>query len=225
MSCEMPARRWSRQPTERPASASGPSSRSAAGSCRPHAARVHQPRARAHRRRGRGHGRAVPGREIARRVSVAWRVAGGGRLAECGSARAAGPPRHRRSVEKRRARRVGPRKRRSPRKACVSRDHAQLAASASSAAFVIAAAVVGTANLQAPFERGWWLTAYLFLVGGLAQLLLIRGQDALTAAPSRPVGRPSSGHSGGSGTPERRSWPWPTWRRSWRPSMSAAPRC
>ena len=61
----------------------------------------------------------------------------------------------------------------------MSRDRAQRAASASSAAFVIGAAVVGTANMQAPFERGWWLTAYLFLVGGLAQLLLIRGQDTL----------------------------------------------
>ena len=42
------------------------------------------------------------------------------------------------------------------------------------------------ANAVAPFERGWWLTAYLFLVGGLAQLLLIRGQDALTAGPREP---------------------------------------
>jgi hypothetical protein len=68
----------------------------------------------------------------------------------------------------------------------VSRHRARLAASASSAAFVIAAAIVGTANLVAPFERGWWLTAYLFLVGGLAQLLLIRGQEALTASPPEP---------------------------------------
>ena len=41
-------------------------------------------------------------------------------------------------------------------------------------------------NAVAPFERGWWLTAYLFLVGGLAQLLLIRGQDVLTAGPREP---------------------------------------
>jgi hypothetical protein len=68
----------------------------------------------------------------------------------------------------------------------VSRDRARLAASASSAAFVIAAAAVGAANVIEPFERGWWLTAYLFLVGGLAQLLLIRGQDALTADPREP---------------------------------------
>ena len=68
----------------------------------------------------------------------------------------------------------------------MNRHRAQLAASASSAGFVIAAAVVGTANVLAPFERGWWLTAYLFLVGGLAQLLLIRGQDALTAGRREP---------------------------------------
>lgn len=65
----------------------------------------------------------------------------------------------------------------------VTRDRAQGAAGASSAVFVIAAAVVGTAHVVAPFERGWWLTAYLFLVGGLAQLLLVRGQDALATGP------------------------------------------
>jgi len=68
----------------------------------------------------------------------------------------------------------------------VSRDRIRLTASASSAAFVIAAAVVGTANVVAPFERGWWLTSYLFLVGGLAQLLLMRGQEALTTGPREP---------------------------------------
>jgi hypothetical protein len=68
----------------------------------------------------------------------------------------------------------------------VTSDRAQGAASASSAAFVIGAAVVGAANVAAPFERGWWLTAYLFLVGGLAQLLLVRGQDALTTGPHHP---------------------------------------
>jgi hypothetical protein len=69
----------------------------------------------------------------------------------------------------------------------VTRHRARLAASVSSAAFVIAAAAVGAANLVVPFERGWWLTAYLFLVGGLAQLLLIRGQEALTASPREPL--------------------------------------
>jgi hypothetical protein len=67
----------------------------------------------------------------------------------------------------------------------VTSERAQGAASASSAAFVIAATVVGAANVVAPFERGWWLTAYLFLVGGLAQLLLVRGQESLTG-PHRP---------------------------------------
>jgi hypothetical protein len=62
-------------------------------------------------------------------------------------------------------------------------DRAQVPASATSAAFVIAAAVVGAANVVSPFERGWWLTAYLFLVGGLAQLLLVRGQEALATGP------------------------------------------
>jgi hypothetical protein len=68
----------------------------------------------------------------------------------------------------------------------VTKERAQAAAGASSAAFVIGATVVGTANLVAPFERGWWLTAYLFLVGGLAQLLLVRGQEALTTGPQHP---------------------------------------
>jgi hypothetical protein len=68
----------------------------------------------------------------------------------------------------------------------VTRDRALGAASASSAAFVIGAAAVGAANVVAPFERGWWLTAYLFLVGGLAQLLLVRGQEALTTGPHHP---------------------------------------
>lgn len=68
----------------------------------------------------------------------------------------------------------------------MSRHRARLAASASSAAFVIAAAAVGMANVVEPFERGWWLTAYLFLVGGLAQLFLTRGQDAVTAGPREP---------------------------------------
>jgi hypothetical protein len=68
----------------------------------------------------------------------------------------------------------------------VTGDRAQVPASATSAAFVIAAAVVGAANVVSPFERGWWLTAYLFLVGGLAQLLLVRGQEALTTGPHHP---------------------------------------
>ncbi|MEO8688806.1 MAG: hypothetical protein ABI611_11385 [Solirubrobacteraceae bacterium] len=68
----------------------------------------------------------------------------------------------------------------------VSTDRARLASSVSGVAFTIAAAVACTANVLAPFERGWWLTAYLFLVGGLAQLLLSWGQDALASGPREP---------------------------------------
>jgi hypothetical protein len=68
----------------------------------------------------------------------------------------------------------------------VSSDRARLASSVSGVAFSIAAVVTGTASVLAPFERGWWLTAYLFLVGGLAQLLLSHGQDALASGPREP---------------------------------------
>jgi len=63
---------------------------------------------------------------------------------------------------------------------------AHLAASISSAVFAIAAVAVGSANVLVPFDRGWWLTAYLFLVGGVSQLLLSRGQDALTTRRGEP---------------------------------------
>jgi hypothetical protein len=66
-------------------------------------------------------------------------------------------------------------------------------------------------NVVEPFELGWWLTPYLFLVGGVAQLLLIRGQDALTAGAREPPASLARAqwHFG---TPEPRSWPWPTWQ-------------
>ena len=80
--------------------------------------------------------------------------------------------------------RVSRRRARTHSRQRVTADRAQAAASASSAAFVIGATVVGAANVASPFERGWWLAAYLFLVGGLAQLLLVRGQEALTHHPS-----------------------------------------
>ena len=38
-----------------------------------------------------------------------------------------------------------------------------------------------------PFERGSWLTAYLFLVGGLSQALLSRAHAALTTRREVPV--------------------------------------
>lgn len=46
-------------------------------------------------------------------------------------------------------------------------------------AFVVAAAAVAVVQATAPFTRGWWLVAYLALVGGLSQLLLGNGLLAL----------------------------------------------
>ena len=47
-------------------------------------------------------------------------------------------------------------------------------------AFVGAAAVVAAVHVATPIARGWWLVAYLTLVGGIAQLLLFAGLAALT---------------------------------------------
>jgi hypothetical protein len=52
---------------------------------------------------------------------------------------------------------------------------------AASAGFVVAAVVVGGLNAASPFERGWWLASYLFLVGGVSQLLLGGGQYMVAA--------------------------------------------
>jgi hypothetical protein len=49
------------------------------------------------------------------------------------------------------------------------------------AGFVAAAGVVGGLNAASPFERGWWLASYLFLVGGLSQVLLGGGQYMVAA--------------------------------------------
>jgi hypothetical protein len=46
-------------------------------------------------------------------------------------------------------------------------------------AFVVASAAVAVVQATAPFARGWWLVAYLILVGGLSQLLLGSGLIAL----------------------------------------------
>jgi hypothetical protein len=54
--------------------------------------------------------------------------------------------------------------------------------SVASAGFVAAAVVVGGLNAASPFERGWWLASYLFLVGGVSQLLLGGGQYMVAAA-------------------------------------------
>jgi len=44
-------------------------------------------------------------------------------------------------------------------------------------AFTVAAATVAIANTASPFARGWWLVAFLFLVGGVSQV----GQFRLAA--------------------------------------------
>jgi hypothetical protein len=46
-------------------------------------------------------------------------------------------------------------------------------------AFVVVAGAVAVVQAAAPFTRGWWLVAYLSLVGGLSQLLLGSGLTAL----------------------------------------------
>jgi hypothetical protein len=46
-------------------------------------------------------------------------------------------------------------------------------------AFVVVAGAVAVVQATAPFTRGWWLVAYLILVGGLSQLLLGSGLIAL----------------------------------------------
>jgi hypothetical protein len=63
---------------------------------------------------------------------------------------------------------------------------------AASAAFAVAALVVGAVNVLSPFERGWWLASYLLLVGGASQLLLGGGQFVVAArrhaaAPARAL--------------------------------------
>ena len=45
--------------------------------------------------------------------------------------------------------------------------------------FLVASVIAAIMNVRAPFARGWWLVAYLSLVGGVAQLLLGPGLIAL----------------------------------------------
>ena len=47
----------------------------------------------------------------------------------------------------------------------------------SALAFLLAAAVVALWRADTPFAHGWWLVAYLALVGGCAQLLLGPGRE------------------------------------------------
>lgn len=45
--------------------------------------------------------------------------------------------------------------------------------------YLCAAVVVALLRFSTPFERGWWLVAYLSLVGGISQLLLGPGLIAI----------------------------------------------
>jgi len=47
--------------------------------------------------------------------------------------------------------------------------------------FAVAAGIVAVANAVVPFAHGWWLVAFLALVGGLSQSLLGRGLSVLVA--------------------------------------------
>lgn len=62
------------------------------------------------------------------------------------------------------------------------------------AAFLGAAAAVALVNWISPFPHGWWLVAYLALVGGVAQLLLAPGLElaARRGAPNTSPPRFSS---------------------------------
>lgn len=51
--------------------------------------------------------------------------------------------------------------------------------SACAASFASAALVIAAVQVAAPITRGWWLVAYLFLVGGVSQLLLGPGLGAI----------------------------------------------
>jgi hypothetical protein len=59
------------------------------------------------------------------------------------------------------------------------------------AAFVAAGAVILAIQFAAPFTRGWWLAAYLFLVGGVSQGLLGPGLSVIArrAGARRPTAK------------------------------------
>ncbi len=60
------------------------------------------------------------------------------------------------------------------------------------AAFTLAAAIAAIARIATPFAHGWWLAAYLALVGGLSQLLLGPGLNVIASRKDRAPGRKSS---------------------------------
>jgi hypothetical protein len=53
-------------------------------------------------------------------------------------------------------------------------------------AFAGAAGIVAVANTIAPFDHGWWLVAYLALVGGFSQGLLGTGLSVLAIRTGAP---------------------------------------
>lgn len=53
--------------------------------------------------------------------------------------------------------------------------------------FLVAAAVLATLRLTRPIDRGWWLVAYLSLVGGVSQLLLGPGLLAIARLRQAPA--------------------------------------
>ena len=59
------------------------------------------------------------------------------------------------------------------------------------AVFALAAAAAAVVRSVQPFDHGWWLVAFLALVGGLSQVTLGGGQRALVGCPvpTRPPGR------------------------------------
>jgi hypothetical protein len=64
--------------------------------------------------------------------------------------------------------------------ASVSRARkAERAFATCAAAFVLAAAVIAAVRLTMPITRGWWLVAYLALVGGLSQIMLGSGLTSI----------------------------------------------
>jgi hypothetical protein len=51
--------------------------------------------------------------------------------------------------------------------------------------FLLGGALTAEQALATPFEHGWWLSAYLVLVGFVAQILLVVGRTPLLARPPR----------------------------------------
>jgi hypothetical protein len=65
------------------------------------------------------------------------------------------------------------------------RQDARTAVLGASATFLLGGALGVVANTASPFRHGWWLVAYLSLVGGLAQLLLGAGPYVLSTRARR----------------------------------------